>query len=209
MKLQLALDRITLEEALNIIEQTRKYVDIIEIGTSLIKDFGMQSIRTIRKAFPDTLLLADIKTIDEAEYEFRAVYEAGADIATVMGASALSSIAICDSIAKEYKKEYMIDLLEADKERIRKLTVFKDAIFEVHLPADKDGIGLDRLIKDSMVALGNVQKIAVAGGVSKSTIPLLKEYGVGIAIVGGAITKTIDKEKAVRQLRSIVGGYYD
>lgn len=201
MKIQLALDRITVGEAIRIIEQTREYIDIIEIGTSLIKDYGMSSIRRIREAFPDAVILADIKTVDEAEYEFRAVYEAGADIATVMGAAAVSSIEICDRVAKKYNKEYMIDLLEVDQERLAKLTVFGNAIFEIHLPADMQGIGLEKLVKESRNALAGVKKIAVAGGVSKSTLSLLKECGVEIAIVGGSVTKASDKAKAAQELK--------
>ncbi len=201
MRLQMALDRMTLSDAISIIEQTKEHIDIIEIGTSLIKDYGLQSVRTIREKYPKAVILADIKTIDEAEYEFRAVYEAGADIATVMGASALSTISICDSVAKEYRKEYMIDLLEADHDRLQRLTVFEDAIFEVHLPSDKKGEGLNDLVKKSMNTLQNVKRIAIAGGVTKSTLPFLRELGVEIIIVGGAITKADDKEKAAKEFK--------
>ncbi|ROR28256.1 3-hexulose-6-phosphate synthase [Mobilisporobacter senegalensis] len=198
MILQLAIDRVTIEEAIDIIKETREYVDIIEIGTSLIKDYGMDSVRKIKENFPDIRILADIKTIDEAEYEFRAVYEAGADIATVMGASAISSIEICDRVAKEYKKDYMIDLLEVDDQRLSSLIKFKDAIFGVHLPADKNGIGLENLIQESILSLKGIERISVAGGVSVNTMPLLEKSGIEIAIVGGAITKAQDRKLAAK-----------
>ena len=43
MKLQLAIDRVTLEDAINILEDTQEFIDIVEIGTSLIKDYGIDS----------------------------------------------------------------------------------------------------------------------------------------------------------------------
>lgn len=201
MIIQLAIDRVTVEEAIKIIEETKEYIDIVEVGTSLIKDYGMSSVRKIKETFPNTTILADIKTIDEAEYEFRAVYEAGADIATVMGASALDTIEICDRIAKEYKKDYMIDLLEVDEYRLPKLTKFPDAIFGVHLPADKAGVGLDNLINESVVSLKSVKRIAVAGGVSIRIMPFLEKCGIEIVIVGGAITKALDRTKAAKDFR--------
>lgn len=205
MKIQLAIDRVSIEEAFQIIEETRDYVDIVEIGTSLIKDFGMSSVRRIKKAYPDMVILADIKTIDEAEYEFRAVYEAGADIATVMGASAISSIEICDKVAKEYGKDYMIDLLEVDEGRLSKLVHFPYAIFGVHLPADKAGVGLEKLIEESTESLKGIERIAVAGGVSLKTMPLIQKSGIEIAIVGGAITKAANRREMAKAIKEAGG----
>ncbi len=190
MKIQVAIDRVTTEQAIEIIQRVKDSVDIIEIGTSLIKDYGLESVRRIRDAFPDIKILADIKTMDEAEYEFRAAYKAGADILTVMGAASIDSIKICRDVAAEYKKEYMIDLLEVSSDKIYQLKKFKDAIFCVHLPTDKDGIGLEELVEKSRRDLIDCPRLAVAGGVSLKTLSIMKESGFEIAIVGGAITKS-------------------
>ena len=66
MKLQVAIDRVSIERAIDIIREVEEYTDIVEIGTSLIKDFGLESVRRIKKEFPTKIILADIKTIDEA-----------------------------------------------------------------------------------------------------------------------------------------------
>ena len=44
MKIQVAIDRVTLNKAIEIIESVKDSVDIIEIGTSLIKDYGLESL---------------------------------------------------------------------------------------------------------------------------------------------------------------------
>ncbi len=190
MKIQVAIDRVTIEKAIEIIEVVKDFVDIIEIGTSLIKDYGLQSVKEIRRAFPEVKILADIKTIDEAEYEFRAAYEAGADILTVMGAAAIASIEICRKVAREYNKEYMIDLLEVSGSKLNELRRFEDAIFCVHLPADKGGAGLEELVAKSSRELMDCPRLAVAGGVNLKALPILKKSGIEIAVVGGAITKS-------------------
>ena len=196
MKIQVAIDRVTLNKAIEIIESVKDSVDIIEIGTSLIKDYGLESIRRIRNTFPDLKILADIKTIDEAEYEFQSAYRAGADILTVMGSANIDSIERCKNIALENKKEYMIDLLEVSDDKKNQLKKFRDAIFCVHLPSDKEGQGLKELVQKSSKELSDCPRLAVAGGLSLKTLLIIKESGFEIAIVGGAITKAEDIKEA-------------
>jgi 3-hexulose-6-phosphate synthase len=192
MKLQTALDRITIEEALRIAELTAPYVDVFEVGTSLIKEFGLASVRRLKEAFPQHQILADIKTIDEGAYEFRSVFEAGADIATVMAAASVDTIDACYSVAKEYGMTMMIDVLEEGTEKLEKLSGFKDAIFCVHTPTDlKDNPLLDRL-KAFKEKFPWVKKTAVAGGVRLEEVPQFKAVGCDIVIVGSAITKASD-----------------
>ena len=42
MKLQLALDDITLEDAIALVHRVHDYVDIIEIGTPFVIAYGME-----------------------------------------------------------------------------------------------------------------------------------------------------------------------
>ena len=47
MKLQLALDDITLEDALSLVRTVRDYIDIIEIGTPFVIAYGMEAVRVM------------------------------------------------------------------------------------------------------------------------------------------------------------------
>ena len=49
MKLQIALDDVTLEEALALVDRVKKYIDIIEIGTPLVYEYGMQAVRIMKE----------------------------------------------------------------------------------------------------------------------------------------------------------------
>ena len=53
MKIQLALDRFSIDEAIQITQSAQEYVDWIEVGTSLIKEYGKESIQKIKTAFPN------------------------------------------------------------------------------------------------------------------------------------------------------------
>lgn len=69
MKLQLALDRLTETECFDIAEQTRRSLDIVEIGTGVIKEYGMAIVRKMRERFPEKWILADMKTCDAGKHE--------------------------------------------------------------------------------------------------------------------------------------------
>lgn len=199
MKIQLAVDRVTLEEAITIIEQAHPHFDIIEVGTSLFLDYGLESVRQIRSCF-DQPILADFKTMDEAEYEFNQIYSNGADIATVMGATSLDTIRICQRVAQKYNKAYMIDIMEVSDEKIKELAEFKDAIIALHLPKDKNA-DLRTYIEDFISKHQLDNQLAAAGGITLEDLPYLKEAGIEIAIVGSAITKNEDIEQTAKQFK--------
>lgn len=198
MQVQAAIDRVSVEKASEIISEVADYADVIEIGTSLIKDYGLTgSVTLLKKKYPEQIFLADMKTCDEGEYEFRKAYEAGADIATVMGFSAVSTIRACADMANTFGRDYMIDLLETGTERIALLThEFPDAIFAVHLPSDQEGRGLEELVRKEVKQLGSGVKIAAAGGIRLNQMPFLKDCGVSLVIVGSGITKADDRRAA-------------
>lgn len=95
MYIQLALDRMDINQAIQITQQVEKYIDWIEVGTSLIKEFGIKSIEAIKRAFPSKMIVADTKTMDNAVYECNLCFEAGADVMTVMGVAPLMTVEAC------------------------------------------------------------------------------------------------------------------
>lgn len=204
MKIQLAIDRVSIEKAKEISKKASPYIDIIEVGTSLIKDFGVKSIKELKEAFPNKIILADIKTMDEGAYEFKAAFNSGADIATVMAAASIDTIKACYEISQSFNKLMMIDLLEVDNEKINKLKTFNNAIFCIHAPSDGGENDLTSLLKEFKKMFPEVRNIAVAGGVNYDTITSIKEAEAAVVIIGGAITKAINIEEAARKFRELI-----
>lgn len=204
MKIQLAIDRVSIEKAKEISKKASPYIDIIEVGTSLIKDFGVKSIKELKETFPHKIILADIKTMDEGAYEFKAAFNSGADIATVMAAASIDTIKACYEISQSFNKLMMIDLLEVDNEKINKLKTFNNAIFCIHAPSDGGENDLTSLLKEFKKMFPEVRNIAVAGGVNYDTITSIKEAEAAVVIIGGAITKAINIEEAARKFRELI-----
>lgn len=196
MHIQLAVDRKTIEEALAIARAAEAYVDVLEIGTSYIKDYGLASVRAVRDGFPGLTLLADIKTCDEAAYEFERVFEAGADIATVMGAAAYDSVAICVETARRMHRRAMIDLLECDEARIGRLLTFHDAIFCVHIAKDSGKTAGGGAVPAALRRPGLA--VAAAGGIRLEDLPALAAQNVSLAVVGSAVTGAADVAAAAK-----------
>lgn len=202
MKIQLALDRLSIEEAIQITREVEKSVDLIEVGTSLIKEFGMNAVSKIREAFPNKTIVGDIKTIDNAIYEFDLCFNAGGDIATVMGVSSIHTIEACLNTAAKHGKKAMIDLLNTTTEQRLSLFQYKEAIFCEHISKDEQEMaGKNNMNK---VSFAPSLEWAVAGGITIDSINNLIESRPHIVIIGSAITKADHPGKIAAAFKEII-----
>lgn len=201
MKLQTAIDRVSLEEAVALAKSLNGKTDILEMGTSLVKDYGNLAIEQIRAVLPDTELLVDLKTIDEGAYEFRQGYRYGGDILTVMGAASYDTLKACYEVAQEQQKTMMIDLLEIRDEKVAQLTDFDQAIFALHHSIDrKDKLDAVASVQAFHQQFPTIKRLAIAGGIDLEQAKGLAEQGLTeIVIVGSKITKAAEPLQAVQQ----------
>lgn len=201
MKLQTAIDRVTLEEAVALAESLNGKTDILEMGTSLVKDYGNLAIEQIRAVLSETELLVDLKTIDEGAYEFRQGYRYGGDILTVMGAASYDTLKACYEVAQEQQKTMMIDLLEVSEEKVAQLTDFDQAIFALHHSIDrKDKLDAVASVAAFHQQFPTIKRLAIAGGIDLEQAKGLAAQGLTeIVIVGSKITKATEPLQAVQQ----------
>lgn len=209
MNIQLALDRLTIPEAIRLTRLVESDIDWIEVGTSLIKEFGMDSVREMKNAFPHKTILADTKTTDNAKYEAEISFTAGADIITVMGTAPLITIETCMEMARSYKKRVMIDFLNTSREQQESLLAIEGAIFCLHISKDEQELMGERAWKNNQTAAGYLtakHTIAAAGGITLDSLPQLLTSGIDIAIIGSAITKADNPSNVAKQFRKLAKG---
>ena len=137
MKLQTAIDRVSLEEACHLAKQLDGRTDIVEMGTSLVKDYGNVAIESLRRVLQKSELLVDSKTMDEGSYEFNQGFKFGADILTVMGAASYDTLQACYEVSQKQQKTMLIDLLEVSDKKIQQILDFPHAIYALHHSIDK------------------------------------------------------------------------
>lgn len=201
MNLQLALDRLTREECLHIIDETRESIDWIEVGTSVIKEYGMDIVREIKERYPEKLIVTDMKTMDAGGHEAIQAFKAGADITTVMALS--SNLTILDSIevAKEYGTRIMVDLLEvSNHERIKELEKLGVDLVSIHIGKDKQREGKFDVKHFSLVENCDFE-VTVAGGIDLNTLPDVLAKGPDTLIVGSAITKAKNPAEVAAKMK--------
>jgi 3-hexulose-6-phosphate synthase/6-phospho-3-hexuloisomerase len=108
---QVALDLIHGDRALQIAtEAVSGGVEWIEAGTPLIKSEGVEIVRKLKKAFPDKVVVADMKTIDVGGAEVEIAAKAGADVVVVLGLSSDPTITEAVLSARQYGAKVMVDL---------------------------------------------------------------------------------------------------
>ncbi|MEO6529781.1 MAG: 3-hexulose-6-phosphate synthase [Specibacter sp.] len=206
MKLQVAIDLLTTEDALELAGKVAEYVDIIELGTPLIKAAGLSVVTAVKKAHPDKIVFADMKTMDAGELEADIAFKAGADLVTVLGSADDSTISGAVKAAKAHNKGIVVDLIGvADKAaRAKEVRALGAKFVEMHAGLDEqakpgfDLTGLLRAGEESRVPF------SVAGGVSLTTIEAVQRAGADVAVAGGAIYGAADPALAAKQLRAAI-----
>ncbi|WP_040978412.1 3-hexulose-6-phosphate synthase [Oceanobacillus jeddahense] len=208
-KLQLALDDISIEHAVELLEKVEGYIDIVEVGTPFLMQYGLQTVREIKSKFFKLEVLCDAKIMDAGGYEAEIVYEAGADYVTVLGVTDDLTIKECIVKAREYNKKVMVDMICVPDLKLRLQTLESlnvDAI-AIHTGVDQQAIGRTPL--DDLKEISEYVKetpIAVAGGINPKTINAYMHYQPEIVIVGGGIVNAEDPATAAKEIsRSIKG----
>lgn len=207
MKVQLALDRLTKEECFRIVKEAYKNIDWIEIGTGVIKEYGMDIVRSMKNEFPERVLVADMKTCDAGKHEANQAFRAGADIVTVMGFSHNGTIKETLEAADAHGKRIMIDLLGIqDPARAAEIYKLGARLFCLHIGKDmqKEGQLADPSLFRVAGGLEN-SEIAIAGGISEGTVGELKNSIVDIVIVGSAITGSENPGASSLALNRLIG----
>ena len=204
MKLQIALDTLSLEECIILLEQTKGNVDIAEVGTPFIIEEGMRPVRELKKRFPEIEILADTKIMDAGELEASSAFKAGADIVTVLGVSNDETILGAIKAAKQHGCKIMIDMIAVKNlvERAKEIDAMGVDYICVHTAFDVQKSGKDPL--DELKMINKVicnAKSAVAGGVKLSTIDEIVEEGAEIIVVGGAICNAENKSETAKEMK--------
>ncbi|MDB5021895.1 MAG: 3-hexulose-6-phosphate synthase [Pedobacter sp.] len=205
-KLQVAIDLLTTEEALALAAKVAPYVDIIELGTPLIKNMGSAVITAMKNAHPDKLVFADLKTADAGELEADIAFKAGADLVTVMGAAGNATIIGAVKAAKAHNKGVVVDTIGyPDRvKRAQEVTELGVEFVELHAGLDEQwtaGYSIQVLI-DEAAKVG--VPVSVAGGVNIDNVAAVVKAGAIVVVAGAAIYGAEDPAAAAKALREAI-----
>lgn len=207
MKLQLALDVLTLEDALALARAVEDCVDRFEMGTPFLLEYGMEAVRRFRALFPGKEILADTKIMDAGELEAESAFRVGADLVTVLAVTDRSTIQGCLKAARRSGGQVVADLicvedLPGEAAALEALGVHGLA---VHVGVDQQARGRTPL-GDLRALRGHAGdlEVSVAGGISLATVPDYCALGPDVLIVGGAIASARDPAGEARAIRDVI-----
>ena len=204
--LQVAMDYISLPKALAMAVLVAPEVDIIEIGTPLCKAAGIEAVRAMKEICPDKLILADLKTPDVGALEATLAFDAGADMMTVIGGAALSTVEQALAVARKRGKEMLMELTGV-RDILARATEWRrigvDRIV-YHREWDAQSAGrewteADKDIIRQLIDMG--YKVTVTGGMTIDLLPFFADLPVSVLICGRGIREASDPRAAARQMR--------
>lgn len=204
MKLQVAIDLLSTQDALTLLEKVAEHVDIIELGTPLIKQEGLAVVTAVKTAYPNKIVFADMKTMDAGALEADMAFKAGADLVSVLAAAGDSTISGAVESAKKHNKGIVADVIGVlDKAtRVKQLKALGVHSVELHAGLDEQaeaGYSISKLLE---AGRGADIPFAVAGGVNLDRISEVEDAGASVAVAGAAIYGAADPAAAARALRA-------
>ena len=213
--LQLALDYIELEPALEMARLVRDEVDIIELGTPLVKAEGMRAVRAIREACPDNLILADMKTPDVGALEAAIAFDAGANWITVIGCAPL--ITVREAVEEARRRENHAALVELTglRDIVERADEWRQAGVErlvYHKGWDEGNVEGRRWNAADLTTIGQLIergfKVSVAGALDLESVVMFKDLPVSVFVVGRAIRETGNPPASARAFRETIAQYW-
>jgi 3-hexulose-6-phosphate synthase/6-phospho-3-hexuloisomerase len=218
---QLSLDLTSIDEALHVAEiGMRAGVDWLEAGTPLILAEGLRAVQALRARFPDTPIVADLKTMDGGYLEAEMMARAGASMVVVMGVAHPATIRAVVRAARDYGIQVMGDIMAApDKVACARMLEANGVDYIiVHTGFDErhETSGLSPL--DDLPAITAAVSIPVqaVGGLTLEQLGRLPALGAPLVVVGAplAIADTAfaagqpdaQLEQVLRQVVAVVHG---
>ncbi len=206
MKLQVSLDLLSLDKAMDLLKEVAPYIDVIEAGTPLIKQEGLKTIETFKQYYPDKLIFADMKTMDAGDLEAEMAFKAGADFTTILAVSNDGTIKGAVDAAKKYNKYITADLIGVSDrvKRAQELEALGVNYLELHCGLDEQALHLCGSTVEELTTLREKTSISLsaAGGINENTIQEVESAGAKIAAVGAAIYSAKSPAEAARQIRA-------
>lgn len=209
MKLQLALDLISLEESLKLVNILKTHIDIIELGTSFSFANHISVIKDFKKLAPNASILCDFKILDGGKELASLAFENGASIVTVSANTWNETLVQTIETSEKYKGKVMVDFMGVRKEqlvdKIKTIDNLKPDYICFHkaVSVEED---LNYLPQNIYNLVKN-SKIAIAGGINCSSLKKVLKYKPDLIIVGSAITNSKDPLNTTIKMRKIMEGF--
>ena len=222
MKLQVTLDTMSVEAGIALLRDVAPYLDIIEVGTPLLLDTGMQAITEVKRAFPDVEVLADTKIWHDGTRIAASAFDHGADMVSVLGATTDAEIQAVVDYAQAGGHAVTADLSgirglvqrasELEDLGVRYMMVpsglrRENTIEDDALHRNTRAMGGTplALVRNVMRGLSNAKEVAVVDNITLENLDQVLATKPGVLLIGRAILAAESPAKAAAEFRRRMG----
>lgn len=222
MKLQVTLDTMSVEVGIDLLRDVAPYLDIIEVGTPLLLDTGMQAITEVKRAFPDVEVLADTKIWHDGTRIAASAFDHGADMVSVLGATTDAEIQAVVDYAQAGGHAVTADLSgirglvqrasELEDLGVRYMMVpsglrRENTIEDDALHRNTRAMGGTplALVRNVMRGLSNAKEVAVVDNITLDNLDQVLATKPGVLLIGRAILAAESPAKAAAEFRRRMG----
>ena len=212
-KLQLALDMPDLQLALDVLKQVHNHIDIIEVGTLLCLSEGLTAIRSIRSAYPNHIIVGDVRIVRAGSKIADMVFDAGADLVTVVAEAPLSTLEATHTVAQEYGKEVQVELGEIlEESQIEKWQKLGIQHIIYHSETEVLETGVKQWSRQSLDIVRQLCDfgfcVTATGGIEPETVSMFLGIPLDIIIAGRAIWNAENPLERAGALKSAIEHIY-
>jgi 3-hexulose-6-phosphate synthase/6-phospho-3-hexuloisomerase len=203
---QISLDLTNIDEALETAALAmRAGVDWLEAGTPLILAEGLHGVRALRKAFPNTPIVADLKTMDGGYLEAEMMAKAGASHVVVMARAHEETMKVVVQAGRDHGVKVMGDNLGCpDMVAGAKMLEDLGCDFVIHHIGYDERRGIAAAGKRMPSPLDQLREVVQAvnvpvqavGGLTLEQAIRCPEYGAPLVVLGAPLTIDADAFKA-------------
>lgn len=204
--LQVALD-LTSEDAVKAIIEKLPVRErlLLEAGTPLIKNCGIEIVEKIRSFREESFIIADLKTLDVGRLEVKMAADATADAVCISGLAPNESVEKSIQEAQRQGIYSIVDFMNVDNvEKKLKSLQYKPNIALLHRNVDVETTARERgeKIESKWGNISAIRKlvnmVSVAGGITPKTCQEALDKNADIIVVGRYIIRSHDPYQAAR-----------
>ena len=199
---QISLDLTDIAEAVSTAEMAlRAGVDWLEAGTPLIIAHGMAGVRALRQRFPETPIVADLKTMDGGWLEAQMMAKAGATHVVVMDRAHEETVKVVVKAGKDFGIQVMGDNLAcADMVAGAKHLEDLGCDYVVHHIGYDERRGIAAAGRRMPSPLDQLREVVAAvsipvqavGGLTLEQAVRTPEYGAPLVVIGAPLAVDAD-----------------
>lgn len=213
VQLQAALDLTDLGRAVDLATCLSGTVDRIEVGTPLILRHGVRAIAAVKAAAPNSVVVADCKTMDCGSISVALAISHGADGVIVQGAAPLATITAAVAKGAELNKFVMVDDLGVRdlRQLAADLTGLAVSHVVIHTGKDEQFCGATPAARLAEAAgIHTLPPLAVAGGIGAENLgEIIGMHSVNVVIVGAAINNSDWPLAEAERIRQVMSEWFE